>query len=80
MLPVLSDVAHAALKVLQPLGSNGFTREQAAEEIVNRIPELSLRDGSLLAVWDELLDSHAVVRATPGAEQDLMRIYKVATE
>ena len=79
MLPILSDAAHAALKVLQPLGSQ-FTREQADEEIVNRIPDLSLSDGSLHAVWKELLDSRAVVPAAPGTEQDLIKLYKVATE
>lgn len=79
MLPMLSDVAHVALKILSPLGTR-FTREQAAEEMVNRIPELSTSDRSFEAVWEELLDSKAVVRATPGTEQDLMKLYKVATE
>jgi hypothetical protein len=79
MLPLLSDVAHVALKVLSPLGSK-FTRQQAAEEIVNRIPELASDDASFEAVWEELLESKSVVRATPGTEQDLMKLYKVATE
>jgi hypothetical protein len=71
-------VAHVALKVLQPLGSQ-FTREQAAEEIVNRIPELTPTDASFDTVWEELLETQAVVRATPGTEQDLMKLYQVAT-
>jgi hypothetical protein len=79
MLPLLSDTAHAALKVLAPLGTQ-FTRQQAAEEIVNRIPELGPSEASFEPVWQELLKSKAVVRATPGTEQDLMKLYKVATE
>jgi hypothetical protein len=79
MLPILSDTAHTALKILPPLGTQ-FTREQAAEEIVNRIPGIRTDDASFETVWKELLDSKAVVRAAPGTEQDLMKLYQVATE
>lgn len=78
MMPLLSDAAHEALKVLPALGSR-FSLEQAAEEIVNRVPGIRQDDDSFEAVWEELIESNAVVRMRPGKEQDLVEVYAVAT-